>query len=66
MMVMAGFGPAHTAEKFLCPIRASAVKAICFFVIDALHFICGVQRIPRASFVRIDNRSLGDARANEG
>jgi hypothetical protein len=24
-----------------------------------------MQRIPRASFVRIDNRSLGDARTNE-
>ncbi len=34
-------------------------------MIDALHFILGVQRIPRASFIRVDNRSLGDARTDE-
>ena len=65
MMVMALFGAAHAAEKFFCPIRTSAVEAIGFFVIDALHFVSGVQRIPRAAFVRIDYGSLGDARADE-
>jgi hypothetical protein len=44
MMMVTLFRPAHTAEKFLGPIRASAVKAIGFFVIDALHFVLGVQR----------------------
>jgi len=43
----------------------SAVEAVCFFVIDPFHFIAGMQRVPRASFVRVDNRSLGDARADE-
>ena len=65
MMMVAGLGAAHPAEKFLGPIRAGAVKAISFFVINALHFILCMQCIPRASFVRIDNRSLGDARADE-
>lgn len=63
--MVAGLGAAHAAEKFFCPIRASAVEAISFLVIDALHFVGGVQRIPRATFVRIDDRSLGDARADE-
>lgn len=31
------FGAAHTREKFLSAIRASAVEAVGFLVIDALH-----------------------------
>jgi len=65
MVMVTDLRAAHTAEKFLCPIRASAVEAIGFFVIDALHFVLGMQRIPRAAFVRIDNRALGDAGADE-
>ena len=65
MMVMALFGAAHAAEKFFCPIRASAVKAIGFLMIDTFHFVCGVQRIPRAAFIRVNNRALGNARADE-
>jgi hypothetical protein len=64
-MMMTLFGATHAAEKFLCPIRARAVKAIGFFVIDALHFKACMQRIPRAAFVRVDNRSLGNARTDE-
>jgi hypothetical protein len=48
MMMMALFGATHPAEKFLRPIRASAIEAIGFFVINALHFVLGMQRIPRA------------------
>jgi hypothetical protein len=66
MMMVALFGAAQAAEKFFLPICASAVHRISLFVIDALHFILGVQRIPRATFVSVDNRSLGDARAYEG
>jgi hypothetical protein len=46
MVMMALFGAAHAAEKFLCPIRASAVEAIGFFVIDPFHFVRGMQRYP--------------------
>jgi hypothetical protein len=46
MMVVALFGSTHPAEKFFRPISASAIHRIGLFVIDALHFILGVQRIP--------------------
>jgi hypothetical protein len=39
MMMVADFGAAHTAEKFLGLIRASAVQWISFLVIDPLHLI---------------------------
>jgi hypothetical protein len=46
MMVMADFGAAHAAEKFLRPIRASAVMAVGFLMIDPTHLESLVQRVP--------------------
>ncbi len=36
MVVVPNLGAAHAAEKFLCPIGASAVEAVRLLVIDAL------------------------------
>ena len=46
MVMVADLGAAHTAEKFLGPIRAGAVEAIGFFVIDPLHLKTLVQVVP--------------------
>jgi hypothetical protein len=46
MVMMPDLGAAHAAEKFLCPIRASAVEAVGFLMIDALHFKAAVQLVP--------------------
>jgi hypothetical protein len=51
MMVVALFGATHPAEKFFRPISASAIHRIGLFAIDALHFILGVQRIPRVAYI---------------
>lgn len=37
VVVVADFGPAHTAEKLFRRIRAGAVLGICLFVLDALY-----------------------------
>ena len=46
MMMMPDFSAPHAAEKFLGPIRASAVEAVSIFVIDPLDFKARVKRIP--------------------
>jgi hypothetical protein len=46
MVMMADLGAPHTAEKFLCSILASAVKAVCLFMIDTLHFEAAMKLIP--------------------
>jgi hypothetical protein len=46
MMVVADLGAAHPAEKFLCPIGASAIERIGFLVIDALDLEAIMQAIP--------------------
>jgi hypothetical protein len=38
MVMVADFGAAGAAEKFLRPIRASAVISVGFLVIDPAHF----------------------------
>lgn len=43
MVMMADFRAAHAAEKFLCHVRASAVRRIRFFAVDALHLETGVK-----------------------
>ena len=42
VMVMADFSAAHTAEKFLRPIRAGAVETVSLLMVDALHFKAAV------------------------
>ena len=46
MVVMPGLCAAQAAEIFLCPIRASTVEAVGFFMIDALHFEMGAEIVP--------------------
>src|SRR5579885_3762624 len=65
MVMMADFRAAHPAEKFLRPIRASAILRIGFFMVDALHFKAGVQLVPVRGVVGIDQRTLGDVSLNE-
>jgi hypothetical protein len=36
--MVADFGTANAAKKFLGPIRASAVEAVSLFVVDPAHF----------------------------
>src|SRR5579871_5585822 len=64
MVVVADFRAAETAEIFFCHVRASAVRRIGLFVVHAAHFKAGVQVIPCLAFVRIHDRSLGDAGLN--
>ena len=64
-MVVADLGAAQAAEKFLRPVRASAIIAVGFLVIDALHFELGVEAVPRRRFVGVDDRSLCDARTDK-
>jgi hypothetical protein len=43
VVMVADLGAAHAGEKFLCPIRTGAVRAVGFLVIDALHFEAAVK-----------------------
>jgi hypothetical protein len=63
--VAASLGVTDAAEKFLRPIRAGAVHRICLFVVDALHFKSAIQAVPRNCIFGVDNRSLGEASADE-
>ena len=56
--VMANFRAAHPREKFLCPIGASAVQRIGFRVVNALHFITRMQRVPVCRVVSVDDGPL--------
>jgi hypothetical protein len=42
---MSGVGPTHAAEKFLCPVRASAVERIGFLMVDPAHLETVMQVI---------------------
>ena len=64
MMVVTNLAAPHAGEKFLCPVGASAVKRIRFFVIDALHFEPAVKLVPIGGFVGVDHGALGDSIAN--
>ena len=64
-MVMPDLGTPHAAEKFLRPIRASAVQAVRLFVVDALHLITGMQIVPGAGFVGVNDGALGDTGLDE-
>ena len=46
MMMVADLGTAHAAEKSFRCIRASAVIAVGFFMIDPAHLVTLVQFIP--------------------
>ena len=53
-------GTAHAAEKFLCPIGASAVERIGVLMVDPLHFEAAEKVVPCAGFVRVNRGALGD------
>ena len=58
MVVVSNLGATHAAEKFLRPIRASAVEAVRYLVIDALHFEASMKIVPARGLIRVDDRSL--------
>jgi hypothetical protein len=64
-MVDADFSAAQAAEVLFRPIRARAVKAVSFLVIDSLPFEAVMQAIPRSGFVDMNDGPFGDTRAVE-
>lgn len=62
---MADLGAAHTAEKFLCPIGASAIGAVRLLVMDRADLETVRQASPRPGFVNVDRGPLGDAALDE-
>jgi len=48
MVAVPDFSAAHPREKFLCPVRTSAIQRAGFLMIDPLHFKAGVKIVPRA------------------
>src|SRR5580658_8126269 len=65
MMMMADLGAAEAAEKLFGPIGARLAVRIDFGVIDPLHFKAGVQIIPSARLVGVDDGSGRHAAADE-
>jgi hypothetical protein len=51
--MVADFSPTHTAEKLLRAICASAIGAMGLLVIDAAHFVFGLQIVPAVRFVGV-------------
>jgi hypothetical protein len=60
VVVVADFSAPFTAKKLFGPIRASAVEAISFLVIDPLNLVSPLKLIPRPGFASVDNRLLGE------
>ncbi len=65
MVMVPDLGAAHVAEKFLCPIRASAIIATGFFIVDEMNLETVVQLIPGTGFVSIDRGAIDNAAADE-
>ncbi len=65
MVVVPGFGPAEAAEILLSEVRASAVEAVGFGMIDPLHLESRMKGIPARRFVGMDDGALGDAGLDE-
>ena len=65
MVVVPGFGATEAAEILLSEVRASAVEAVGFAVIDPLHLESRMQGIPARRFVGVNDRALGDAGLDE-
>src|ERR1700679_2321144 len=61
VMVMAHFRAAKAREIAFGLVGASAVERVGLLVIDALHFVLGMQAIPARSLVSVDQRSQFDA-----
>ena len=51
-MMVTNLRTAHAREKFLGPIRASAIETVSLFVIDAAHLETVVQLVPRVLGLR--------------
>jgi hypothetical protein len=65
MVMVPNLGTAHAAEKFLCPIGASAVERIGVLMVDPLHFEAAVKIVPSAGFVACNVTPLGEAGLDE-
>jgi len=65
MVMVPGFGAAEAAEILLGEVRASAVLAVGFSVIDPLHLEGRMKGIPARRFVGMDDGALGDAGLDE-
>ena len=63
--MVANLGAAHAAEKFLCPIRASAIVAMGFLMVDAPDLETLIQLIPRIRFVGVEGGALENTTADE-
>ena len=66
MMMNADLGAAQSTKVFLGLVGAGAVERVSFLVIDSFHFKALVKSIPCGGFVSMQNRSFGNAGANEG
>jgi hypothetical protein len=54
MMVLSANHQPHPREERLRPIRAGAILAVRYFVVDAPHVVVAVKRIPVARFIRMN------------
>lgn len=66
MVAMADLGPAQPAKELLCRVDACALAAVRLLMVDATHLEAGMQGIPGARVVGIQDRALGDASGDEG
>ena len=65
VVVHTDLGPAEAAEVALSPVGARLRGAVGLLVIDPLHLVMAVQRIPGPAFVRVDDGALHDPRLDE-
>ena len=54
VMMLTDHHPAKTGNEAFSLVGAGAVPRIGFLVIDALHGVLGVQRVPMASLIGVD------------
>jgi hypothetical protein len=62
MVMVPDFRTAKAAKIFFRHVRASAILAIGFPMVDPLHLKLGMQVIPSPSFISVDYGALGNAR----
>jgi hypothetical protein len=57
VVMLANLGPTETGEIRLGLVRASAIRGIGHRMVDPVHFVMGMEAIPRGGFVGMDNRA---------
>ena len=65
MVVDADLSASQPGEVFLSHVSASAVEAVCLLMIDPLDLETLMKVVPRRRFVGVDDRTLGNAGADE-